>query len=40
MTNKIESEKLNRVKVPYQSMDIDTTAEIPHFEDIIDFIKT
>ena len=37
----VESEKLNRVKIPYTCMDNEATYDqIPHFEDIISHIKT
>jgi hypothetical protein len=35
-----ESEKLNKNKVPFSSMDVTYYTEIPHFDDLVDHLKT
>lgn len=39
---KHESEKLNRAKVPFQSMSIeaDTSSEIPNLDDLTEYLKS
>ena len=35
-----ESEKVNKSNVPFQSMDTEDSCDIPHLNDLVDFLRT